>query len=156
MAGGLQRQTSRRGRRGAGRAAAFSDINVTPLVDVMLVLLLIFMLTAPMLTVGVPVDLPKTHAAKLNDQIEPLVVSVTADGKIFIQETEVPMETLVPRLRAITENNPDAKIYVRGDKNLPYGDVMNTMGALANAGFTKVSLLAELPPSSDRATAKHR
>jgi biopolymer transport protein TolR len=111
-----------------------------------------------MLTVGVPVDLPKTHAAKLNDQIEPLVVSVTADRKIFIQETEVPMETLVPRLRAITENNPEAKIYVRGDKNLAYGDVMSTMGAISNAGFTKVSLLAELPPSNNttNATAKHR
>lgn len=157
MAGGLQRQTSRRGRRGQGRGA-FADINVTPLVDVMLVLLLIFMLTAPMLTVGVPVDLPKTHAAKLNDQIEPLVVSVTADGKIFLQETEVPMDTLVPRLMAITENNPEAKIYVRGDKNLAYGDVMSTMGAIANAGFTKVSLLAELPPSNNttKATAKPR
>ncbi len=130
------------------KRAAFSDINVTPLVDVMLVLLLIFMLTAPMLTVGVPVDLPKTHAAKLNDQIEPLVVSVNAAGQVFLQETEVPMETLIPRLIAVTQNNPEAKIYVRGDKNLAYGRVMETMGAIATAGFTKVSLLAELPPQA--------
>lgn len=128
------------------KRAAFAEINVTPLVDVMLVLLLIFMLTAPMLTVGVPVDLPKTNAAKLNDQIEPLVVSVNAEGAVYLQETLIPLETLIPRLVAITNNNPEAKIYVRGDKNLAYGRVMETMGAISEAGFTKVSLLAELPP----------
>ena len=129
------------------KRAAFAEINVTPLVDVMLVLLLIFMLTAPLLTVGVPVDLPKTSAAKLNDQVEPLVVSVDASGRIFLQETEVDYETLVPRLLAVTNNNPEAKIYVRGDKNISYGKIMETMGALASAGFHKVSLLAELPPA---------
>ncbi len=142
MAGGFHNM-SRSNRRVT--RAAFADINVTPLVDVMLVLLLIFMLTAPMLTVGVPVDLPKTQAAKLNDQIEPLVVSVNADGQVFLQETEVPMKELIPRLMAITNNNPEAKIYVRGDKNLTYGQIMETMGSIATAGFTKVSLLAELP-----------
>lgn len=143
MAGGFH--SMNRSNRRVNRAA-FSDINVTPLVDVMLVLLLIFMLTAPMLTVGVPVDLPKTHAAKLNDQIEPLVVTVNASGQVFLQETEIPMETLVPRLMAITQNNPEAKIYVRGDKNLAYGRVMETMGEISAAGFSKVSLLAEMPP----------
>jgi len=134
--------------------AAFAEINVTPLVDVMLVLLLIFMLTAPMLTVGVPVELPKTSAAKLNDQVEPLVITVDSTGRMFIQETEVSQELLVPRLQAITQNNPEAKIYVRGDKNLAYGKVMETMGAIAAAGFTKVSLLAELPPQGGAKNSK--
>lgn len=129
------------------KRGAFAEINVTPLVDVMLVLLLIFMLTAPMLTVGVPVDLPQTHAAEMNDQIEPLVISVTQDGSIFIQETAVSPDQLIPRLMAITHSNPSAKIYVRGDKNLAYGQIMETMGHVAHAGFTKVSLLAELPNS---------
>ncbi len=146
MAGGFN-QISRSNRRVS--RAAFSEINVTPLVDVMLVLLLIFMLTAPMLTVGVPVELPKTSAAKLNDQVEPLVVTVDLEGKMFIQETEVALNMLAPRLQAITNNNPDTKIYVRGDKNLAYGKIMETMGAISSAGFTKVSLLAELPPAQN-------
>lgn len=151
MAGGFH-QLSKTNRRVS--RAAFAEINVTPLVDVMLVLLLIFMLTAPMLTVGVPVELPKTSAAKLNDQVEPLVVTVDASGKMFIQETEVGLEMLVPRLQAITHNNPDAKIYVRGDKNLAYGKIMETMGAISAAGFTKVSLLAELPPQPGKKQQK--
>ena len=149
MAGGPSSQAFSRPNRRVKRAA-FSDINVTPLVDVMLVLLLIFMLTAPMLTVGVPVDLPQTSAAKLNDQVEPLIVSVDASGKVFIQETPIDMTTLVSRLLAVTQNNVDAKIYVRGDKNLAYGTIMETMGMIAAAGFTKVSLLAELPPSAPK------
>ena len=124
---------------------ANSDINITPLVDVMLVLLIIFMVTAPMLTVGVPVDLPKTQAAQMNDQVEPLVISVDAKGHIFLQETEMPIEALIGRLQAITGNNPDAKIYVRGDKKLAYGQVMEIMGAVAAGGFSKVSLIAEMP-----------
>ena len=130
-----------RRRRGS---AAFADINVTPLVDVMLVLLIVFMVTAPMLTVGVPVDLPKTHAAKLNDQVEPIVISVDASGKSYLQETELEGEALIARLRAITDSNPDARIYVRGDKNLAYGRVMEIMGEVAAAGFSKVSLIAEM------------
>lgn len=132
------------------KRAAFAEINVTPLVDVMLVLLLIFMLTAPLLTVGVPLELPKTSAAKLNDQVEPLVVSVDASGRVFLQETEIDMQTLVPRLLAVTNQNPEAKIYVRGDKGLAYGTIMETMGAIAAGGFTKVSLLAELPSSGKK------
>lgn len=125
--------------------AAFSDINVTPLVDVMLVLLIVFMVTAPMLTVGVPVDLPKTKAAKLSDQVEPIVISVDATGKSYLQETELEGEALIARLMAITGSNPDARIYVRGDKNLAYGRVMEIMGEVAAAGFSKVSLIAEMP-----------
>ena len=106
-----------------------------------------------MLTVGVPVELPQTHAAEMNDQIEPLVISVNHEGTIFIQETEVSADQLVPRLMAITQHNPEAKIYVRGDKNLAYGHIMETMGQVAEAGFTKVSLLAELPKSKNDASS---
>ncbi len=142
--------TSTRPKRRQRHFRANSDINVTPLVDVMLVLLIIFMVTAPMLTVGVPVDLPKTQAAQMNDQVEPLVVSVDEQGRIFLQETEMPRETLIGRLQAITGSNPDAKIYVRGDKKLPYGQVMEIMGAIAAGGFSKVSLIAEMPTAPSK------
>ncbi|RZI47145.1 protein TolR [Candidatus Finniella inopinata] len=122
-----------------------TDINITPLVDVMLVLVVIFMVTAPMMTVGVPVDLPKTQAAQMNDQVEPLVVSVDAQGHIFLQETEMPVEVLITRLQAITGNNPDARVYIRGDKKLAYGQIMEIMGSISSAGFSKVSLIAEMP-----------
>jgi biopolymer transport protein TolR len=134
--------------RGSGRRAraqAFSDINITPMVDVMLVLLVIFMITAPMLTVGVPVDLPKTKAARMNDQIEPLIISVDATGKLYLQETNMTEEQMVARLVAITNGNPEARIYVRGDQKLSYGRIMEVMGSISHAGFTKVSLIAEMP-----------
>ncbi len=133
------------GRRNGGRYRPMSEINVTPFVDVMLVLLIIFMITAPLLTVGVPVDLPKTRAATLSDSDEPLVISVDAEGKIYLQEKATPMEKLVPRLVAVTAANPDVKIFVRGDKAIQYGRVMEVMGAVSAAGFKRVSLLAELP-----------
>jgi biopolymer transport protein TolR len=114
----------------------------------MLVLLIIFMVTAPMLTVGVPVDLPKTQAAQMNDSVEPLVVSVNAKGQTYIQEALVPMSAMIDRLKAITNNNPEAKIYVRGDHKIAYGKVMEVMGAIAAAGFQKVSLIAELPSTA--------
>ncbi len=132
-----------------------TDINITPLVDVMLVLVVIFMVTAPMMTVGVPVDLPKTQAAQMNDQVEPLVISVDAQGHVFLQETEMPIEMLIGRLHAITGNNPDARIYVRGDKKLAYGQIMEIMGAVASAGFSKVSLIAEMPTSGPRKVTKN-
>jgi biopolymer transport protein TolR len=131
------------GKRGAYRP--MSDINVTPLVDVMLVLLIVFMVTAPLLTVGVPVDLPQTKAPSINEQKEPLVITVDAEGKIYLQQTELGTEELVPRLQAITNNNPDATIYVRGDRAINYGRVLEVMGLVSSAGFTKVSLIAELP-----------
>ena len=146
MSGQLSPLTKRSGRR---RSTGFnSTINITPLVDVMLVLLIIFMVTAPMLTVGVPVDLPKTQAAQMNDSVEPLVVSVNAKGETYIQEALVPMSAMIDRLKAITNNNPEAKIYVRGDQKIAYGKVMEVMGAIAAAGFQKVSLIAELPSSA--------
>ncbi|MBM3601236.1 MAG: protein TolR [Alphaproteobacteria bacterium] len=138
-----------RRRRGPGR---FTDINVTPLVDVMLVLLIVFMVTAPLLTVGVPVDLPKTQAATINERDEPLVITVNASGNIYIQETAIAQDQLVPRLEAITRNKPDLKIYVRGDRAVAYGRIMEVMGLVSAAGYSKVALLAELPQqqSSER------
>lgn len=134
--------------------AAFNEINVTPMVDIMLVLLVIFMVTAPLLTVGVPVDLPKTDAARLNDQVEPLTISVDASGKVYLQETALELPMLTERLIAITGHNPDAKIYVRGDRNLNYGRIMEIMGTIAAAGFRKVSLIAEI--AMPQATGKQQ
>jgi biopolymer transport protein TolR len=122
-----------------------SQINVTPLVDVMLVLLVIFMVTAPMLTVGVPVNLPKTTASQMNDQTEPLVVTINAKGDVYLQETLLDADGLIKKLRLLTHKNKDAKIYVRGDEAISYGRVMETMGLISKAGFQKVSLIAEMP-----------
>jgi|SRR5580700_699830 biopolymer transport protein TolR len=130
---------------GRSRYRPMSEINVTPLVDVMLVLLVVFMVTAPLLTVGVPVDLPQTAAPPINEPKEPTVISVNKDGAIFIQETSIPIDTLVSRLQAITGANPDAVLYVRGDKDINYGRVLEVMSLISNAGFRKVSLVAEAP-----------
>lgn len=155
MAVSINRATSRqRSRRHSGQA--FADINVTPFVDVMLVLLVIFMVTAPMLTVGVPVDLPKTKAAKMNDQTDPLVVSVDANGKSYLQETELQGDALIERLIAVSGSNPDARIYVRGDQKIHYGRVMEIMGEISAAGFSKVSLIAEMPPRSSKPSVLSR
>ena len=134
-----------RGRLAGARYRPMADINVTPLVDVMLVLLVVFMVTAPLLTVGVPVDLPQTQAPPINEPKEPTVITVNKDGQIFIQETEVPIDTLVEKLQAITGSNPDAVLYVRGDKDVNYGKVLEVMSLVSNAGFHKVSLVAEAP-----------
>jgi biopolymer transport protein TolR len=120
-----------------------SEINVTPMVDVMLVLLVIFMVTAPMLTVGVTVDLPETKASTIPGDDEPLAVSINAEGQIFLQETMLDLEGLVPRLLAVTGNNPDVRIFVRGDKAIDYGRVMEVMGTVNAAGFRKVALITE-------------
>ncbi|MFM7688815.1 MAG: protein TolR [Alphaproteobacteria bacterium] len=134
---------------GRSRYRPMAEINVTPLVDVMLVLLIIFMVAAPLMTVGVPVDLPKTAAQPLNQETEPLTITVNPEGKIFLQETEVPLEGLVPRLQAIMREQPqgapERRIFVRGDKAISYGRVMEVMGTIAGAGFTRVALLAEQP-----------
>jgi len=127
------------------RARLVAEINVTPFVDVMLVLLVIFMITAPLLTAAVQVDLPRTQAAQATGQDEPLVVTVNAEGKTFLQETELDMDALIARLRAIVQNKADQRIFVRGDKNLAYGRIMEVMGALSSAGFAKVALVAEVP-----------
>lgn len=144
-------------KRGTGRKryVPMAEINVTPFVDVMLVLLIVFMVTAPLLTVGVPVDLPKTQAAQLTDEIEPLVISVRADNTVWLQETEIERSSLVAKLTAITGEKPDTRIFVRGDKAIAYGEVMAVMGMVSAAGFTKVALLAELPepPAKGDATS---
>ena len=132
-------------RSGNRRYRPMSDINVTPFVDVMLVLLIVFMVTAPLLSVGVPVDLPQTEAATINNPDEPLVVSIDARGKIYIQETVTPLENLGARLAAVTGANREARIFVRGDKTIDYGRVMQVMGMISVAGYSKVSLLAEIP-----------
>jgi biopolymer transport protein TolR len=136
--------TKRRGRR--QRRVPMSEINVTPFVDVMLVLLIIFMVTAPMLTVGVPVELPKSEANAVNgaSQKEPLTVSVGADGKIFIQELEITLEEIVPKLTAISKSGLDEVIYIRGDRRTNYGALMQIMGKISAAGFRRISLVTDL------------
>lgn len=131
------------GRRGRRTYRPMSEINVTPLVDVMLVLLIVFMVTAPLLTVGVPVDLPRTEASPIQEEIEPLAITVDAQGRLFLQEAEVDLDGLVPRLQAITANKPDTRIYVRGDATVDYGKVMMVMGRINAAGFRKVALITE-------------
>ncbi len=150
MAGPL---LGRQSRSGYGRRSAYrpmSEINVTPMVDVMLVLLIVFMVAAPLLTVGVPVDLPKASAPAINENKEPLVVTINAKGQIYLQETTLENDQLVPRLVAITHNNPTASIYVRGDQAINYGRVLEVMSMISAAGFTKVSLVAEPPKSGTR------
>ena len=154
MAASVYGGTARNGRAPAGRYRPMSEINVTPLVDVMLVLLVVFMVTAPLLTVGVPVDLPQTQAPPINEPKEPLVITVNSEGGIFIQETEVPIESLVARLQAITGSNPDAVLYVRGDKDINYGRVLEVMSLISDAGFRKVSLVAEAPKGGRRRPAR--
>ena len=120
-----------------------SEINVTPFVDVMLVLLIIFMVTAPLLTVGVQVDLPESAADSLPDDQEPLTVSINSKGEIFIQEHKVGFNLIVPKILAISKNRTDTRIYVRGDKTINYGRVLEVMGRLSGAGFSKVALISE-------------
>ena len=122
-----------------------SEINVTPFVDVMLVLLIVFMVTAPLLTVGVPVDLPQTRAKSLGEDREPLAVTVDKDGKIFLQNSPIGIDELVPKLTAISENGYNQRIFVRGDKAVDYGKVMEVMGLLNGAGFTRIGLVTDAP-----------
>ena len=130
-------------RTGRGRYRPLAEINVTPLVDVMLVLLIIFMVTAPLMTSGVSVDLPKTNAQQLNSDSQPLTVSINAQGTIYLQNDEVDLAQLVAKLQAISQNNVERRIFVRGDKDLSYGRIMQVMGTITQGGFTKVALLAD-------------
>lgn len=125
-----------------------SNINVTPLVDVMLVLLIVFMITAPMLTVGVQVDLPQTKANQLNSDADPLIITMNKNREIFIQDTVVSTEDLIPRLKAISKVNSNTRIFVRGDNLLQYGEVIGIMGKIQSAGYEKVALVAKLPDDS--------
>ncbi len=135
----------RRGKRRVRRQMA--EINVTPFVDVMLVLLIVFMVTAPLLTAGVQVDLPTSRAPSLPGQDEPLAVTVGADGAVFIGETQVELEQLAPRLRAITGENLEARIFIRGDRELVYGRIMEVIGTVNAAGFGRVALVSQPPPT---------
>ena len=120
-----------------------SEINVTPFVDVMLVLLIIFMVTAPLLTVGVQVDLPETSADTLPEESEPLTLTINSKGEIFIQETKIEFNNLIKKILAVSKNRTDTRIYVRGDKTINYGRVLEVMGKLSGSGFTKVALISE-------------
>ncbi len=123
-----------------------AEINVTPMVDVMLVLLIIFMVSAPLLTVGVPLDLPQTQAKSLDNDKDPLTLSVNLKGEVFLNDTAIPIDELVPKLKAITDarNGLDERIFVRGDKKVDYGTVMKVMGRLSAAGFKRVALVTEV------------
>jgi biopolymer transport protein TolR len=137
---------SHRGRRrGGGRGAVVSEINITPFVDVMLVLLIIFMVAAPLMTVGVPVQLPKTAATSLPaEQEEPLSITMTADGQVMIMMTEVPLEDLVPRLQAIAAEREGDRVFLRADGAVSYADVVTVMGALNRGGFSNIGLVTDL------------
>jgi biopolymer transport protein TolR len=134
------------GRRGGRRKPVMAEINVTPMVDVMLVLLIIFMVSAPLLTVGVPLDLPQTQAKSLDQDKNPLTLSVNLKGQVFLNDTEIRLDELVPQLKAITDarGGLDERIFVRGDKKVDYGTVMKVMGRLSAAGFRRVALVTEV------------
>ena len=117
-----------------------TDINVAPFVDVMLVLVIIFMVAAPLLNIGVPVDLPKATLKPLNESQEPLIITINSEGRTYIQEAEVSESALIPRLKALTTANPDLRIFVRGDRSINYGRIIEVMGMISSAGFTKVAL----------------
>jgi biopolymer transport protein TolR len=144
--GGGTAATGAVGRRRHRRKAVMSEINVTPMVDVMLVLLIIFMVSAPLLTVGVPIDLPQTRAKSLDQDREPLTLSVSLQGQVFLQNSEIPIDDLVPKLKAVTDarGGYDERIYVRGDRKVDYGTVMRVMGRLSSAGFKRVALVTEV------------
>ena len=143
MAGSSSSSSGRRSSRIRGRGVS-AEINVTPLVDVMLVLLIVFMISAPLLTVGVPLDLPQSQAKSLDQDREPLTLSVNEKGQVFLQNTEIKIEELVEKLKAVAKAGVDERIYVRGDKKVDYGTVMRVMGRLSAAGFRKVALVTEV------------
>jgi len=143
-AGVIQKEKGRRRRGGRGKSHAMSEINVTPFVDVMLVLLIIFMVAAPLLTVGVPVQLPETAASALpSEQEEPLTITLTADGRTIIQTTETNREELIPKLRAIAVERTDNKVFLRADGSIPYEQVVQVMGALNAGGFNNIGLVTD-------------
>lgn len=137
----LKNNLSKRGK----RYTQMSEINVTPFVDVMLVLLIVFMVTAPLLTVGIPVDLPKVKASALTDQKDPLEITVRIGGEIYLGESKVQIENLIARLNAITELNKETRIYVRGDRVVAYGRIMEIMSLVNSAGYIKVALVTQNP-----------
>ena len=142
-AGGNRGGGRRGGRRRGGRNRPMSDINVTPMVDVMLVLLIVFMVAAPLMTVGVPIDLPQTQARQLNTESQPITVSVTPDGRVYLEDEAVEMDDLVARVGAVAANGREERIYVRGDSGANYGAVMRVMGTLSGAGYGKIGLITD-------------
>lgn len=130
------------------KRAPMSDINVTPLVDVMLVLLIIFMVTAPMITAGIPVDLPQTKASGLNEKGEPVSLTMTANGDLYLQDARIDLEVLIQKLKQVMTANPDTQIFIRGDKDIPYGTIIDLMGTLNTNGFNKIALITDLPKPS--------
>jgi biopolymer transport protein TolR len=138
------------GRRKHHRQRVMSEINVTPMVDVMLVLLIIFMVSAPLLTVGVPIDLPQSQAKSLDQDKEPLTISVNEKGQVYLQNAEIGVDDLVPKLQAVAEarGGTEARIYVRGDKKVDYGTMMKVMGRLSASGFHRVALVTEFEQGS--------
>lgn len=145
MAGGLQNHQGGRGgrRRGGRKYAPMAEINVTPMVDVMLVLLIVFMIAAPLLTVGVSIDLPETRAQQLQGDSDPLTISLGADSVIYLQSTPITLDELVPKLLAIAVNGYDERIFVRSDRAVRYGEVMKVMGRINEAGFRRIALVTE-------------
>jgi len=137
-------------RRRRNKAPVMAEINVTPMVDVMLVLLIIFMVSAPLLTVGVPLDLPQTQAKSIDQDQNPLTVSVNLQGQVFLNDAEIPVDDLVAKLKAVTEARAglEERIFVRGDKKVDYGTVMKVMGRLSSAGFRRVALITEMEQGS--------
>ena len=140
------------GRRTHHRRKVMSEINVTPMVDVMLVLLIIFMVSAPLLTVGVPIDLPQSQAKSLDQDKEPLTLSVNDKGAVFLQNAEIKIEDLIPKLTAVADarGGTEARVYVRGDKKVDYGTMMQVMGRLSSAGFHRVALVTEFEQGSKK------
>jgi len=140
----VQARSSNGSRRRRRASRPMSEINVTPMVDVMLVLLIIFMVTAPLLTVGVPIELPKTEARQLEGDKEPLTISVDPEERIFLQDTELKIDEIVPKLTAIAKNGYDERIFVRGDRRVNYGIVMRVMGTISAAGFRRIALISDI------------
>jgi biopolymer transport protein TolR len=138
------------GKRKHHHRRVMSEINVTPMVDVMLVLLIIFMVSAPLLTVGVPIDLPQSQAKTLDQDKEPLTVSVNDKGQIFLQNSEIAVDDLIPKMQAVAQarGGVEARVYVRGDKKVDYGTMMQVMGRLSSAGFHRVALVTEFEPGA--------
>ena len=159
MAGGIQERGGgggggRRGRSGRRKRRPIGEINVTPMVDVMLVLLIVFMVTAPLLTTGVAVDLPQAESSPLPGQDEPLSVTIDSNGRVFLQDSEIKLDQLPARLVAVTQQNKDARIFVRGDKGVDYGTVMGVVSAINRAGFAKVALLTEGAAAASQRSAE--
>jgi len=154
MAGGLAASPRRgRGGRRSARRGRLSEINVTPFVDVMLVLLIVFMVTAPLLTVSVPIELPRTDAKQSQTETDPLSVTVTADGTIYLQETVVSRDELVEKMRAISHEGYDRRVFVRGDTNAAYGSVLDVMAQLSSAGFRNLDLVSDTRDAPSRRSA---